>query len=953
MRSTGGRVDRWTAPFAITVAVILSACLPVRLSAQIFQFGQNKVQYRTLEWRIAKGPHVDLYFYPEEAALAPTVLQWAEESYDTLAQRFGWDLSTRVPIIVYASHSDFEQTNVLPFVPPEGILGVTDYLKHRVTLPFRGNYAEFRATLRHEMVHVFQLGLLGESYARTLRSSLGLTPLWWSEGLAEHWSGGQDARDEMIMRDLVITGRLPHLQDLDLITSAIIYPIGGRVHDWLAERYGDWRVATLYKEIWRYDDFDDAIRGVYGKSLAELDADFQVDMRRAYFPAATAHASPSALGQVLARGAVKPALVADSAGEGRAFYYTAPRGYVEVASRRLDGRGKKTVIRSGRSGDLAAFHPFESRLDASRPGYLLAGSRVGDRDALLVYDLKARKVVGRYRFPDLQSVVSPVWLPGDTSVVFSGLTFAGVSDLYRFTFSGERLERLTDDHYQDLDATPSPDGGTVVFASDRGPHGLDGAMNLYALDLRSRAIRPLTDGMWVDESPRWAPNGRIYFASSRDGVLNIFSLDTLGHTRRETSAWTGAYDPTWVPGRNAILAGAFEGLNFDVVLFRPDTVAQADSSLATVPPADTGHSWDWPAGQAEARAVAQPEPYRGRLGVDFGFASTAYTPGRYTSPGAALLLSDMLGDHVAFVSAATYVGRDVGGVLDNLNFTSIYVDQSRRVNWGVGVFRVKGYVYEVNRVVDYQESSVGAFGLVRYPLSTFRRAEAMLTLEHSDRFDFTLPVADPHRVGVIATQSLSYIFDNTIWGDTGPIDGTRYGVTGSVSSDLSNGGFDGWFVSGDWRTYLRTSRQSAYSIRGLGYYAGGERPRRINIGGSLGMRGFPWFGYVSGSKAWMVNQEFRFQLLDRLVLGLPISDFTLPGIQAAPFWDLGAATTPGSVTGPTLESRGVSWRMGLGPFAVLRFDWGRRWVHGNPGIYGLEQRYRRSNFVALFVGYNY
>src|SRR5690242_5809119 len=160
MRRWGGAtLGRWAV--AAGVACLVTASAPRRLTAQFTQFGQNKVQYRTLQWRIAKGPHVDLYFYPEEEALAPTVLRWAEESYDSLSQRFGWDISTRIPLIVYASHSDFEQTNVLPFVPPEGILGVTDFLKHRLTLPFRGNYAEFRATLRHEMVHEFQLSLLG------------------------------------------------------------------------------------------------------------------------------------------------------------------------------------------------------------------------------------------------------------------------------------------------------------------------------------------------------------------------------------------------------------------------------------------------------------------------------------------------------------------------------------------------------------------------------------------------------------------------------------------------------------------------------------------------------------------------------------------------------------------------------------------------------------------------
>jgi hypothetical protein len=949
-RGAGAQGRRWV---VLAIALAFCAAAPLRLSAQFTNFGQNKVHYRTLEWRIAKGAHVDLYFYPEEEALAPTVLQWAEESYDSLAQRFGWELSRRVPLIVYASHSDFEQTNVLPFVPPEGILGATDFLKHRVTLPFRGNYAEFRGTLRHEMVHVFQLALLTESYSRTLRSSGSVLPLWWSEGLAEHWSGGQDARDEMIMRDLVLSGRLPRIQDLEYVYSPIVYPLGGAIHDWLAEQYGEWRPAMVYRELWRYDSFDDAIRAVYGRSVAQLDADFQVAMRRRYLPTVAERASPASLGHVLARGAVKPTLMVDSAGEHRAVYYSAPGGYVDIESRRLDGRGRRRLIRSGRSGDLAGFHPFESRIDASRPGLLLAGSRIGDRDALIIWNTATNEMVGRYQFPTLTSVVSPSWLPGNAAVVFSGLTFDGVSDLYRFTFEGERLERLTEDHFQDLDATPSPDGTRLVFASDRGPDGLAGSMNLFQLDLATRAVRPLTEGPWVDETPRWAENGRIYFASSRDSVLNVFSIDTLGGIRRETSAWTGAYDPTWVPGRDAVLAGTFEGLSFNVTLFRPDTAARADSAPAATLATRDSVPWAWPSGAAAIEAVRDPAPYRSKMGVDLAFSSVSYTPGRYTAPGAAVLLSDLLGDHVGFVSASTYIGREIGGVFDNLNFTTIYIDQDSRVNWGVGAFRSKGSVYEVNRVVDYRETTMGAFGMVRYPLSRFRRLEATFTLEHSDRFDFTLPVSQPERKGVLATQTLSYVFDNTAWTETGPIDGFRYGLVGSLTNNLSNGGIDGWFLSGDTRGYFRVSRQSAYSVRALGYHAGGERPRRINIGGSLGMRGFPWYGYVSGSEAWMVNQEFRFQLLDHLTLGFPITDFTLPGIQTAFFADLGAASTPGSPDGPLLSSRGVSWRMGLGPFAVLRLDLGKRQVHGDPAIYGLTPEYRRSNFVAFFFGYNY
>jgi hypothetical protein len=253
-------LTRWSLLVAIG---ILGALSPTDLAAPFFSFGQNKIQYRKLDWRILRGPHVDLYYYPAEAELAPAALAYAEASYDTLAVQFGHDVAERVPLIVYASHTDFEQTNVLPFTPPEGLLGATDFLKRRVSLPFRGNFSEFRHTIRHELVHVFQLDLLTEAYLQAPRHGRFNFPLWWSEGLAEVWSGGQDARDEMVLRDMTMSGRLPTFRQLTWVLGGIVYPLGGQIHRWLADTYGDWRVATMYKEQNRHDSFEAAIAAVY------------------------------------------------------------------------------------------------------------------------------------------------------------------------------------------------------------------------------------------------------------------------------------------------------------------------------------------------------------------------------------------------------------------------------------------------------------------------------------------------------------------------------------------------------------------------------------------------------------------------------------------------------------------------------------------------------------------
>ena len=68
----------------------------------------------------------------------------------------------------------------------------------------------------------------------------------------------------------------------------------------------------------------------------------------------------------------------------------------------------------------------------------------------------------------------------------------------------------------------------MVFASDRTADGRGGAANLFLLDLASGATTQLTSGDWRDESPLWAADGRIYFTSDRDGVLNVFSVDSAG-----------------------------------------------------------------------------------------------------------------------------------------------------------------------------------------------------------------------------------------------------------------------------------------------------------------------------------------------------------------------------------------------------------------------------------------
>ena len=944
---------------ALAVAAGLLAGLVPAVAAQFGYFGQNKIQYRRFDWRVLRGEHVDLYYYPEEEELGRVALAYAEESYDSLERRFAHAVRRRVPLIIYASHTDFEQTNILPFVPPEGLLGVTEFLKRRVTLPFTGSYTEFRHTLRHELVHVFQLSLYGEAAARHPRARLPGMPLWLTEGLAEYFSAGEDSRDEMILRDLTITGDLPTLGQLAYASGGIVYPLGGTIVRFLGTTYGDWRIGELYRELWKYMTFEDAVRGVYGKTLAQLSEEWLYWMRRRYYPAVEQGRPLAVSAELLARLAIKPAayrLPGDSTAA--VLYFSPSTGYTNIYARSLGSRRSHPVVKGERSPEFESFHFFESRMDVSASGVVVFGSRYLDRDALFFWSLTKRRVVGRYQFPELVSILSPAWVPDGESVVFSGLAVSGYSDLYRLWLADGRLERLTSDRYQDLDPTVSPDGRSVVFASDRTAFGPSAARNLFTLDLATGAIRYLTYGRWQDDGPRWSTTThRVYFSSDRDGIPQIYSVDSSGAGRRETSTLNGAFDPQYVEGEDGLVFGGFADLSWNLYFAHTATDSASPTFALAGPRAPA--EWSWPELANSQYARADASPYERKYTLDFAAGDAVVAPGLGSAQGALFLFSDLLSDHQVYVELSSFQGSGLGNLLDNFNGTVFYLNQARRVNWGVGAFRLRGLFFESDFSTLFQERSAGAFAQVRYPFSRFRRLEAEYRVEHSDRFDITRPdvlTGDPsafHRVGWLASNYLSYIKDNTLWLPTGPVDGERYNFTAGLVNDMSHGRFDAWVLSGDWRHYYRTSLRSAFAVRLLGYFAGGERPRRISIGGSWALRGYPGFGYVTGTRAWLVNTEWRFPITDFLTIGFPFGALRLPGVQGALFADYGRAWSEVSTARGALGSTGLGLRMPVGAPLVLRLDIGYRFHSGDLSLYSLPDPGRRRRFVDFFFGFNY
>src|ERR671923_1674449 len=131
--------------FAPALALLLLAT-PAVLSAQYF--GRNKVQYTKFDFKVIQTEHFDVYYYERERVAAMDAARMAERSYAKLSKVLNHEFRERKPIILYASHSDFQQTNALGEEPGEGTGGVTDFQRNRAVMPFTGSYAEFEHVIQ-------------------------------------------------------------------------------------------------------------------------------------------------------------------------------------------------------------------------------------------------------------------------------------------------------------------------------------------------------------------------------------------------------------------------------------------------------------------------------------------------------------------------------------------------------------------------------------------------------------------------------------------------------------------------------------------------------------------------------------------------------------------------------------------------------------------------------------
>lgn len=867
--------------------------------------GKNKVIRHSFDWKIFHTDHFKIFYYPEEAGQLEQVANMCEASYKHVSDKLQHQLNFPVPMIIFKTHEEFEQTNVFPGFLPRSVEGFSEPFQSRILLSIDREPDHLFALIRHELTHIFQYDMLFNNRIGTIIRADA--PKWFIEGMASYVADDEDNLDRMFLRDAAVNADFGSLGDY-ANQSYTAYRVGHAVFDFIEEKHG---IEGVRDFLWQYrknvtGSISSAIQRAFEVDVEDFDRDFRKYLRKRYIDLLPKKEEPDDHSHEIRTKNVITTLSPELSPSGDLMAAIVPvKNDIDlVLISTKDGRIFKNLTK-GHSNDyssinIGAFNGVND-LGWNKDGkeIVFAARREGTM-VFFVINVLNGDITDRVSFPDIRDATSPVFSDDGKSIFFSG-NRNGYYDLFRFVRESGEVTNLTNDEHMDRNPRISPDGKELLYSSLR-----DGFFKIHSLELASGTKRQLTSGLGNDIQGTYSHDMKsIYFSSDRfDDIYNIYELELeTGVKKQYTNVLTGAFAP-----QERIVFDHKEGVEKRAIVF-----------TAFYQGRYRAYKMDKPEEREQFYDVASDNfsnvkdyDYNLNIKIDPDKVTDYTLRKNFTIAGADI--SAGLIDDGRVVSDTTVQFTDTVGnhnlVLSTYTISSYesyllnYTNRKNRLNWGAAMQIEESFFlqYELtdpnNATIDraerrFKDNSV--IGYLSYPFSTYSRFDFGGGLSDRDYVTLEERVIDRPQpdgsivqqvvyIGVKAdftepTAFMSFSRDTVRYQQWGPQQGMGLDLSYNWIASQSN------TYSLNLRAYKELTRRTLFALRLVGNYSDGDVPTLFTLGGRNDLRGDFDYQEFIGSRRVLLQGEYRFPLIDQL----RFPGFALGNIRGALFLDMGGA----------------------------------------------------------------
>ena len=956
-------------------------------------FGQNKLQYRDFDWSFIQTPHFDIYYYGGEKDLADFTAEVAEESYEQISIHLRWDLKRRVSIMVYNSHNEFQQTNVVGTYMREGIGGVTELFKNRVVFPFEGNYEQFRHVIHHELVHAMINDMVYGGRMQNVVSSRTRirVPIWSNEGLAEYLSSNWDTKADMVMRDVSIHERMPSVKELNYFMA---YKGGQSLWRFIAGKYGREKVGDIFRSMKKTQNDEKGYEAALGMNYEDLTKQWHKYLKKEYWPDVKNRDPIEDMSERLTDHKkernfynVSPAISPDGS---MVAVLSDENGYFDIQILdAITGKKIKKLVKGNRSVNFEELKWLQPGLSWSPDNKkIVVAAKAGKSDVLHIIDVETTK---SEKFElDIDGVFSASWSPKGNEIAFVGQV-GNSSDLYLFDLETKKERKITDDIFTDSYPSWNSEGTKIVFVSDRGEHisgEYEGFMydhdykqtDIYTVNISDGNIQRITETTYNESHPVWAnQTDTLFYTADFNGVWNLFLHpinSSLGKAYPVTNVLTGIQQPTISKDNNMIIFAGYANIGWDLyslsnpLNLKKRTVEPTqfilginseESEISDLrkhksnlqPKNNIGQYSDWIFAKGyeyqNSSLYSDKKPEKSvsidSVKVDGSYISKAYKT-RFTldivsgnlqisnvfgtSGMTYFSFSDILGDHqISF-------GTEMVLTLENSDYFFQYGYLKNKTDYYFAAFQNANF-FQIDYWTLGRLRHYGVQAYASQPFSRFQRIDYGLSWhninysileQRLNSFGQTEYITTRNRKYSTVLPSMSWIYDNSVFGFTGPVDGLRKNTTITISPGYGSNKLKFQTLKSDVRKYWRLGRDYTFAIRGFFGSSIGKNKQKFFLGGvpyllsgggetngvedvsnfrevlldttnetlihDLYFTEYAWplrgarFAERFGNNTTLLNIEIRFPFINYLALGFPLK-MIFGNIRGHAFVDIGAA----------------------------------------------------------------